>query len=82
MRGRIAALTQMQPGFIAIGGIVGGLGAEWLGLRTFCVATALCALAVSITIYASSPALRRLRLSRLSAEGGARRHQAPTGEKP
>jgi hypothetical protein len=53
MRGRIASLLQMYPGFVSIGILFEGVLADWIGIQMVTVLIAL--LAAAMTLFLLSP---------------------------
>lgn len=67
MRGRIASLLPIFPAFISLGALFAGVLADFLGPESVVILLALCALGVVIAAWATSTAVRELRMSRLIA---------------
>lgn len=65
MRGRIASLLPIFPAFISVGALCAGVLADLLGPEFVVILLALLALAVVITTWALSAAVRELRMSQL-----------------
>jgi MFS family permease len=67
MRGRIASLLPIFPAFISIGALIAGVLADCLGPELVVIVLGLIALGVVIAAWATSTAVRELRMSRLIA---------------
>jgi MFS transporter, ENTS family, enterobactin (siderophore) exporter len=67
LRGRIASLLPVFPAFISVGSLLAGVLADLLGPEMVVIVLAGLALAVVITAWARSAAVRELRMSRLIA---------------
>jgi MFS family permease len=61
MRGRVAALTMLYPGFISIGAFLAGPLSDLLGVRGASMAVAGVAAAAIIAVVLASPLLREMR---------------------
>jgi MFS family permease len=64
MRGRIASMMQIYPALISLGAVLAGPLAELAGVRAATAGVAIAAAAVTLALFAASPQLRALRLSR------------------
>jgi MFS family permease len=64
MRGRIASLMQVYPALISLGAVIAGPLAELAGVRAATLGVAAAAAAITVLLFAASPQLRGLRLSR------------------
>jgi MFS family permease len=63
MRGRIASLNQIYPGFIALGAFIVGPLSDLAGPRAAAAIIALASAVICALLFAASPLLRRLRYS-------------------
>lgn len=65
LRGRVASLLPMFPAMMAVGGLVTGACAEWLGAPSAVVMLSLLGAVTAVGAWLGSTALRGLRLSKL-----------------
>lgn len=64
MRGRMASLLQLYPGFVSIGILVEGVLADWIGIQMVTVLIALVAAAITAILLTSRGGLAEVRVAK------------------